>query len=111
MAEQFVLLDNLYCDAEVSADGHEWSNAAYATDFVEKNWPAFYGERSSGPSTAASLPASGYIWDRCARKGLTYRSYGEMAKRVSENSRERVQTSVSGLQGHVAHTYLGWDAR
>jgi YVTN family beta-propeller protein len=109
IAEQFVLLDNLYCDAEVSADGHEWSNAAYATDFVEKNWPAFYGEKSVSPSTDAKLPASGYIWDQCARKGLTYRSYGEMARR--ENSREIVQTSVSGLQGHVAPNYLGWDAR
>ena len=39
IAEQFVLLDNVYCDAEVSADGHQWSNAAYATDFVEKTWP------------------------------------------------------------------------
>jgi len=111
IAEQFVLLDNLYCDAEVSADGHEWSNAAYATDFVEKNWPAFYGEKSASPSTDAKLPASGYIWDQCARKGLTYRSYGEMARRASENSREIVQTSVSGLQGHVAPNYLGWDAR
>jgi YVTN family beta-propeller protein len=35
MAEEFVLLDNLYCDAEVSVDGHSWSNSAYATDFNE----------------------------------------------------------------------------
>ena len=25
LARQFVLLDNFYCDAEVSADGHNWS--------------------------------------------------------------------------------------
>ena len=36
---QFVLLDNFYADAEISADGHEWSMGAYATDFVEKMWP------------------------------------------------------------------------
>ena len=111
IVEEFVLLDNLYCDAEVSADGHQWSNAAYATDFVEKSWPAYYADKSHGPSTDASLPASGYIWDICARKGLTYRTYGEMARRVSEGSRETVETSVSGLQGHVAPKYLGWDAR
>ena len=39
LARQFVLLDNFYCDAEVSADGHNWSMGAYATDYVEKTWP------------------------------------------------------------------------
>src|SRR5262249_43170175 len=28
LAEQFVILDNLYCDGEVSIDGHSWSNSA-----------------------------------------------------------------------------------
>jgi DNA-binding beta-propeller fold protein YncE len=31
LAQQFVLLDNFYVESEVSADGHEWSMAAYAT--------------------------------------------------------------------------------
>ena len=39
LARDFVLLDNFYVESEVSADGHEWSMAAYATDFVEKMWP------------------------------------------------------------------------
>ena len=39
LAREFVLLDNFYVDGEVSADGHEWSMGAYATDFVEKTWP------------------------------------------------------------------------
>ena len=42
LARQFVLLDNLYCDGEVSADGHQWTMGAYATDFVEKIWPLSY---------------------------------------------------------------------
>jgi YVTN family beta-propeller protein len=109
IAEEFVLLDNLYCDAEVSADGHQWSNAAYATDFNEKNWPASYGGKSNTPSTAAMYPASGYMWDQAARKGLTYRSYGEMARRVSEG--EPVRAQARGLEGHVAQKYLGWGAR
>src|SRR5208283_6240795 len=29
LARQFVLLDNFYVEGEVSADGHEWSTAAY----------------------------------------------------------------------------------
>lgn len=45
LASEFVLLDNFYVDAEVSADGHNWSMAAYATDVVEKTWPTSYGNR------------------------------------------------------------------
>ncbi|HVJ80940.1 MAG TPA: beta-propeller fold lactonase family protein, partial [Planctomycetia bacterium] len=39
LVREFVLLDNFYCDGEVSADGHEWTMGAYATDYVEKVWP------------------------------------------------------------------------
>ena len=39
LAREFVLLDNFYVDGEVSADGHQWTMGAYATDFVEKVWP------------------------------------------------------------------------
>jgi YVTN family beta-propeller protein len=109
LAEQFVLLDNLYCDAEVSVDGHQWSNAAYATDFAEKLWPASYGGLGGAPMTDASIPASGYMWDLCKRKGLTYRSYGEFAHRVSEG--EAMSSRAQGLAGHVAPNYLNWGAR
>jgi len=37
IVKDFVLLDNFYCDAEVSADGHNWSMGAYATDYLEKH--------------------------------------------------------------------------
>ena len=30
LASEFVLLDNFYVDAEVSADGHNWSMGGYA---------------------------------------------------------------------------------
>ena len=39
LVNDFVLLDNFYVDAEVSADGHNWSMGAYATDYLEKTWP------------------------------------------------------------------------
>ena len=47
LVRQFVLLDNFYADAEVSADGHEWSMGAYASDFVEKTWPLNYGHKKT----------------------------------------------------------------
>ncbi len=39
LVNDFVLLDNFYVDAEVSADGHNWSMGAYSTDYLEKTWP------------------------------------------------------------------------
>jgi hypothetical protein len=59
--------------------------------------------------TDASIPASGYMWDLCKRKGLTYRSYGEFAHRVSEG--EAMSSRAQGLAGHVAPNYLNWGAR
>jgi YVTN family beta-propeller protein len=78
LARQFVLLDNCYHDAEVSMDGHHWVTGAYATDYVEKLWPARYGRRSvrepDGETANASSP---YLWQLCQAAGLHYRSYGE----------------------------------
>ncbi|MEP6646115.1 MAG: beta-propeller fold lactonase family protein, partial [Saprospiraceae bacterium] len=45
LVKEFVLMDNFYVDGEVSADGHNWSMGAYATDYLEKNWPTSYGDR------------------------------------------------------------------
>lgn len=88
LAREFVLLDNFYVEAEVSADGHEWSMAAYATDFVEKNWPLDYGGKGFGkigyPSEGAfriAAPTVGYIWDRCAAAGVSYLTFGEFVER------------------------------
>jgi YVTN family beta-propeller protein len=113
IAEQYVLFDNLYCDAEVSWDGHQWSNAAYATDYVEKTWPALYADRGRPDPTytPALLPSAGYIWDQCFRKGLTYRSYGEFAQRQDEDEEMTAMVGMGGLHGHVAPRYLGWGAR
>jgi YVTN family beta-propeller protein len=83
LAREFVLLDNLYVDGEVSADGHEWSMGAYATDFVEKIWPLsyrggkVYGYPAEGNYDEAARPSGGYLWNKCIEAGVSYRSYGE----------------------------------
>jgi phospholipase C len=46
LAETFVLFNHYYVDAEVSAEGHNWSTAAVATDYVQKLWPANYSARN-----------------------------------------------------------------
>ncbi len=81
IVKDFVLLDNFYVDAEVSADGHNWSMGAYANDYVEKNWPASYGGKGGTHGTSGTLKIGnnkdGFIWDLCAKNNVSYRSYGE----------------------------------
>ena len=115
LAHEFVLLDNFYVDAEVSADGHEWSMAAMASDFVEKSWPLSYGHNKSGkfayPSEghfAIARPSSGYLWERAQDAGVSYRSYGEFvdnAKSVNDPGTSRVKS----LEGHFDPRYRSFD--
>ena len=81
VVDDFVLLDNFYVNAEVSADGHNWSMAGYATDFTEKTWPTNYSGRGGdydfdGHRPVAN-PTNGFIWDYCSRAGVSFRNYGE----------------------------------
>ncbi len=113
LAREFVLLDNFYAEAEVSADGHEWSMGAYASDFVEKTWPLSYRGNRRVPypaegALAIARPAGGYLWDRAAAKGLTYRSYGEFIKNGATPA-DPSTTSVEALQGHFDPKFRGYD--
>jgi hypothetical protein len=105
LAEQFVLLDNLYCDGEVSVDGHSWSNAAYATDFNERLWPPTYAGFSNASPSRAYIPAAGHLWDQARRKGLTYRSYGEYAARASDGTTMEAAQGADALWGHVSKEF------
>jgi YVTN family beta-propeller protein len=111
LATQFATFDNFYADGEVSVDGHSWSNSAYATDFNEKFWPPTYGDHSKGKPAPAYVPAAGHLWDLARRKGLTYRSFGEYASRVSEGEGMVAREGVDGLVGHVNKDYVGFEAR
>lgn len=111
LAEQFVLFDNFYADGEVSVDGHSWSNAAYATDFNEKWWPPTYGDHSESERTPAIVPAAGYVWDLARRKGLTYRSYGELGARVSNGGGMTASPGVDGLINHISQAYHAGEVR
>ncbi len=115
IAREFVLLDNFYCDGEVSADGHEWSMGAYATDFIEKVWPLVYrrgdkkkiGYPSEG-SYEIATPAGGYLWDRCADAKVTYRNYGEWISNPP-NWFTPARPRSKALDGHYDPWFTGFD--
>jgi len=113
LTREYVLLDNFYAEGEVSADGHEWSMGAYASDYVERTWPLSYrGDRRvpypSEGARAIARPAGGYLWDKAAEKGLTYRSYGEFIDNAA-TAGEPSTTKVKALQGHFDPMFRGYD--
>lgn len=105
LASEFVLLDNFYVDGEVSADGHNWSTAAYATDYLEKTWPSSYGGRGGGYDAEGNRDIAnakgGFIWDLCKKYGVTYRTYGEFADDYKPN--------IPALKDHFCPFYTSWD--
>jgi len=105
LALQFGVLDNFYDSGEVSGDGHIWSTASTTSDYNEKTWPIGYRSKErtydSGGAVAEEYPleqgipdvddpGTGFLWDNLAKKGLTYRIYGEFIAAVwckSENAK------------------------
>ena len=105
LVKEFVLLDNFYVDGEVSADGHNWTFGAYATDYLEKNWPTSYGGRggdydAEGRRRAADNKGD-FIWGNAKRHGVSYRTYGEFADDYKPN--------LKILEGHFCPYYTSWD--
>ncbi len=117
LAREFVLLDNFYVESEVSADGHEWTMGAYATDFVEKTWPLTYRgwrpetRKLAYPSEGSfdiAVPSGGYLWDRCIEAGVSYRTYGEWIEN-GKNVGDPGTAKVPALEGRFDPMYRGYD--
>lgn len=107
LVKEFVLLDNFYVDAEVSADGHNWSTAAIANDYTEKTWPISYGGRGGdyvyeGQSKVAH-PDKGFIWDHAKRANISFRTYGEFAEDYKPN--------IKVLENHLCPHFTSWDEK
>lgn len=81
LVDEFVLLDNTYCCGILSADGHNWSTTAIATDYLEKSFAGFPrsypdGMEESDIDAIAYSPA-GFLWDNAVQHRVPIRNYGE----------------------------------
>ncbi len=83
MVREFVLLDNTYCSGLLSADGHQWSTTAFATDYMEKSFAGFPRSYPDGMGPdevdALAYAPSGFLWDNALRHGKTLWNFGEFA--------------------------------
>ena len=88
LARDFVLLDNTYCSGILSADGHQWTDTAFATDYMERSFAGFPRSYPDGMGDdeidALAYSPGGFIWDDALAHGKTLRDYGEFA--ITEHS-------------------------
>ena len=121
LAERFGIFDRFFVNAEVSADGHNWSMAAYATDYTQKTTPINYdgggrsydyeGEnRNQIAEDDVAEPAQGYLWDLAARARITFANFGEFA--IAETNGDSVtqyQATKPFLAAHTDPHYPAFD--
>jgi YVTN family beta-propeller protein len=104
LATRFGIFDRFFVNAEVSADGHNWSMAAYASDYTQKTTATNYsgdgrsydfeGEnRGVVPDDDVAEPAQGYLWDLAQRAGISFRNFGEFTREEDD--------------GHGGRRYIG----
>ena len=83
IAREFVLLDNTYCSGMISSDGHQWTDSALTTDYMERSFAGFprsYPDgMGDGEIDALAYSPAGFIWDNAIAHGRTLRDYGEFA--------------------------------
>ncbi len=137
MVRDFVLLDNTYCCGILSADGHQWSTTAFATDYMEKSFAGFPRSYPDGmgedENDALAYAPSGFIWDNAVKHGVSLWDFGEFAmptcgwtdpKRKGEPAwkdyydeflhgrgavRISSEPSVEAMRPFTPTNYVGWE--
>ena len=137
LARDFVLLDNTYCSGILSADGHQWTDSAMTTDYMERSFAGFPRSYPDGMGDsevdALAYSPAGFIWDNALAHGRTVRSYGEFTithKAWRDPQRKGKlqfvdhwrdltegtdaihlwsEPAIESLRGHIATDTIGWD--
>ncbi len=126
LAEEFVLMDNYYCSGVLSADGHQWTDEAYVTDYLEKFFGGFPRSYPYDGGDPLAYSPTGFIWDNVLNHGLTYRNYGEFVDAVIEpkkstfteiyndflegtgNIKIRAKSNLPQMEPYTCPTYIGF---
>ena len=128
LAERFGIFDRFFVNAEVSPDGHNWSMAAYTTDYLQKTVPSNYSSPSRGRTydwegtnrgrlplddDDVSEPANGYLWNLAQKAGITFRNYGEFVIPANADPDDPLPAGYRGnkpfLRAHTNPLYPGYD--
>ncbi len=126
LAEEFVLLDNYYCNGVLSADGHSWAMEGYASSYLEKSFGGWTRSYPFGGDDPLNVAASGFLWDHVLANGMTVQNFGEFDYATPEpkgtwkeiyddfkagkNSfKFKKNISVELIRGYSDPDYPGWN--
>ena len=126
LAERFGIFDRFFVNAEVSPDGHNWSMAAYTTDYLQKTVPSNYSGRGrtydwEGTNRGrippddddVSEPANGYLWNLAQRAGVSFRNFGEFVIPASADRNDPMPAGYKGnkpfLRAHTNPDFPSYD--
>ncbi len=113
IARRWVLFDNFYVNGEVSANGHEWTDRAFAGDYNEKTWPQIYADRRDWDLNSGEdlvNPHGAYLWDAALRKGLWVVNFGEKTESDEGDStaHQPARTNIASLKDITVSSYPGF---
>ncbi len=77
LAKDFLLLDNYYASGKSSAEGHQWTDAAMVTDYVERNVGGWFRSYPHVQNDALVYDKNGFIWNDAVSHGKSVKIYGE----------------------------------
>jgi YVTN family beta-propeller protein len=137
LAREFDLLDNTYCSGVLSADGHQWADAALVTDYLERSFAGFPRSYPDGMEDddvdALAYSPAGFLWDNAIAHGKSLRDYGEFAitrTRWNRSARKgapgfldyyrefldptgaleiRSEPAIESLRPYLVTNTVGWD--
>ncbi len=95
LSSAFLLMDNYYASGKCSAEGHQWTDMAIVTDYIEKNIRAWFRSYPHVQQDALVYQPSGFIWDNALKHGKSVRIYGEAC--VPEYDKSLNWTSIYNL--------------
>ncbi|MEO5802301.1 MAG: bifunctional YncE family protein/alkaline phosphatase family protein [Verrucomicrobiota bacterium] len=84
LSREFVLLDNTRCSGVLSADGHQWTDSAFVSDYLEKSFAGFPRSYPYYGDDAMAYSSAGFIWDNVLAHKKTLRIYGEFTRDTAE---------------------------
>ncbi|MEO7047541.1 MAG: bifunctional YncE family protein/alkaline phosphatase family protein [Ferruginibacter sp.] len=92
LAKDFLLLDNYYVSGKSSAEGHQWTDAAMVTDYIERNVGAWFRSYPHVQTDALVYNKKGFIWNNATEHGKRVKIYGEAC--TPEFGSEMTWTSI-----------------
>jgi hypothetical protein len=125
LARQYGLLDNYYASGKSSAEGHQWTDAAMVTDYLERNVRAWFRSYPHVQQDALVYSDAGFIWNNALDHGRTVRIFGEACEPVFDEklhwkdiyqlytTRQPFvftnKTTISRVEPILSPTYPGYD--